>query len=321
VSSNPTPPARCGEAGFELPRELGPTPARMDRHRSWSALWSGTIKEHRDENDFGSCSGDAALCHRAESRRSGLAASRTHGRPSSTAYTASSPSTTSTGLCAWSADSRRVSPVSAPSGQRTAASTCACGRSSGSPYVTTPANPSITGAVKQYLLTPVGDVEGVELQDGTDVRFPPHMGAALATIVRPGDRVSVMGFVAPQTPYGRAVKALTVTNLATNQSVVDQPPTVPPCPPWLRGASMREMTVSGTLDHYILNDRGDIDGLILSSGYEVKFPPHIGMAVAMALAQQPSATIQAGGYGTSNAFGTVVDAMTGSLRWAVNQWR
>ena len=91
----------------------------------------------------------------------------------------------------------------------------------GAPYVTTPANPSITGAVKQYLLTPVGDVEGVELQDGTDVRFPPHMGAALAAIVRPGDRVSVMGFVAPQTPYGRAVKALTITNLATNQSVVD----------------------------------------------------------------------------------------------------
>jgi hypothetical protein len=72
----------------------------------------------------------------------------------------------------------------------------------------------------------VGEVEGVELQDGTVVRFSPHMGTALAAIVRPGDRVSVIGFVAPQTPYGRAVKALTITNLATNQSVVDQPPTV-----------------------------------------------------------------------------------------------
>ena len=55
------------------------------------------------------------------------------------------------------------------------------------------------------------------------------------------------------------------------------------------------------------------NGLILSNGYEVKFPPHIGMPVVMALAQQPSATIQASGYGTSNGFGTVVDAMTGSL--------
>jgi hypothetical protein len=33
-------------------------------------------------------------------------------------------------------------------------------------------SPSVSGTVKQYLLTPVGEVEGVELQDGTDVRFP-----------------------------------------------------------------------------------------------------------------------------------------------------
>lgn len=183
----------------------------------------------------------------------------------------------------------------------------------GPSYASVQASPSITGTVKQYLLTPVGDVEGVELQNGTDVRFPPHMGAALTAIVKPGDRASLTGFVAPPTAYGRAVKALTITNVATNQSVVDQPPTAPPPPPWLRGASMRELTLTGTLEHYILNDRGDIDGLILNNGYEVKFPPHIGMAVVMALAQQPSAMIQASGYGTTNGFGTVVDAMTGSL--------
>jgi hypothetical protein len=174
-------------------------------------------------------------------------------------------------------------------------------------------SPSIVGVVKQYLLTPVGDVEGVELQDGTDVRFPPHMGAALAGIVKPGDRVSVVGFVGPQTCYGRAIKALTVTNAQTDQSVVDQPPTVPPAPPWMRGASMREMSLTGMIDHYILNDRGDIDGLILKNRDEVKFPPHIGVAVVMASIQQPAATIQASGYGTTNAFGTVLDAMTGSL--------
>ena len=173
--------------------------------------------------------------------------------------------------------------------------------------------PSVTGVVKQYLLTPVGDVEGLELQDGSDVRLPPHMGAALAGIVKPGDRINVVGFVGPQTSYGRAIRALTITNTGTNQSVIDQPPTVPPPPPWMRTASMKTMTMSGTLDRYILNDRGDIDGLILSNGYEVKFSPHIGMALAMALAAQPSAAIQASGYGTSNAFGTVVDATTGSL--------
>jgi hypothetical protein len=107
------------------------------------------------------------------------------------------------------------------------------------------------------------------------------MSAALAAIVKPGDRVSVMGFVAPPAVYGRAVKALIITNVATNQSVVDQPPTTPPVPPWLRGASMRELRVTGAPDRYIVNDRSDIDGFILNNGYDVKFPPHIGMLVKM----------------------------------------
>lgn len=95
--------------------------------------------------------------------------------------------------------------------------------------------------------------------------------------------------------------------------MTDQPPTAPRPPPWMRDANSKEMTLSGTMDHYVLNERGDIDGIILNNGDEVKFPPHIGMVVAMKSMQQPSATIQATGYGTSNAFGTVVDAMTGSL--------
>jgi hypothetical protein len=175
------------------------------------------------------------------------------------------------------------------------------------------ASPSITGTVEHYLLTPVGDIEGLELADGTDARLPPHLGTALAAIVKPGDAVNVVGFVAPPSPYGRAIKALTITNVRTNQSVVDQPPTMPPPPPWTRASNIKQMTVSGKLGRYVLNDHGDIDGVILDNGIEVKFPPHIGLAVAMASLRQPSAPIDASGYGAASAFGTVVDAMTGSL--------
>ena len=175
------------------------------------------------------------------------------------------------------------------------------------------AAPSISGMVKQYLLTPVGGVEGVELQDGTDIRLPPHMGATLAAIVKPGDQVNAIGFTGPQVPYGRVMRALTITNAQTNRTVIDQPPTAPPPPAWTRSADMKPMTLTGRLDHYILNDRGDIDGLILSNGDEVKFPPHIGAVVAMISMQQPSETIEASGYGTTSAFGTVVDVMSGSL--------
>ena len=68
--------------------------------------------------------------------------------------------------------------------------------------------PSVSGTVQQYLLTPHGEVEGLLLSDGTVVKFPPHLGAALASNVKPGDTVTALGFFGPVTPQGRAVKAL-----------------------------------------------------------------------------------------------------------------
>ena len=53
---------------------------------------------------------------------------------------------------------------------------------------------------------------------------------------------------------------------------------------------------------------GDVDGFILSTGEQVKSRPPNGATVVMLLGQQPGAMVQASGYGTRNAFGTVVDA-------------
>jgi len=130
----------------------------------------------------------------------------------------------------------------------------------------------------------------------------------LASNVKPGDTVTAIGFLGPVTPQGRAVKALTITNAVTGQTLVDQPPTSRPLPPDQRGLTRTSLTVSGTVAHVLVNDYGDVDGLVLSTGEEVKFRPPNGAAVVMLLGQQPGATVQASGYGTRNAFGTVVDA-------------
>jgi hypothetical protein len=164
--------------------------------------------------------------------------------------------------------------------------------------------------VQQYLLTPHGEVEGLLLTDGTVVRFPPHLSAALASTVKPGDAVTVAGFLASATAQGQAVKALTITNTTTGQTVVDQPPASRPLPPELRGVTLTPLTVRGTTARLLMNDHGDVDGLILSSGEEVKFRPYNGATVVMMLGQQPGAMVQASGYGTRNAFGTAVDADT-----------
>ena len=168
--------------------------------------------------------------------------------------------------------------------------------------------PTVSGTVQQYLLTPHGEVEGLLLADGTIVRFPPHLSAALASTVKPGDAVTVAGFLVSATGQGQTVKALTITNTATGQTVADQPPASRPLPPELRGLTLTPLTVRGTVARLVVNDHGDVEGLILSRGEQVKFRPPNGATVVILLAQQPGATVQASGYGTHNAFGTVVDA-------------
>ncbi len=169
--------------------------------------------------------------------------------------------------------------------------------------------PSVTGTVQQCLLNPHGEVDGILLKDGTVVRFPPHLGTTLAGLAKPDDEVSVVGFLGPTTSYGRAIKALTITNKKTGQSVVDQPPATPPLPPDLRGLTRKPLGVRGTVARLLVNDKGDVDGLILSGGEQVKFPPPNGAVVAM-MFDQGKKTVEASGYGTQNPYGTVVEAMS-----------
>src|SRR6202795_415013 len=81
--------------------------------------------------------------------------------------------------------------------------------------------PETKGTVKQYTLTPRGDVDGLILNDGTEIKLPPHLTAQIVYAVRPGDAVSVRGLRARALPL---VEAASVTNSATGASVVDTGP-------------------------------------------------------------------------------------------------
>ena len=47
--------------------------------------------------------------------------------------------------------------------------------------------PETKGTVKQYTLTPRGDVDGLILSDGTEIKLPPHLTAQIVFAVKPGD--------------------------------------------------------------------------------------------------------------------------------------
>src|SRR5260370_21519118 len=60
--------------------------------------------------------------------------------------------------------------------------------------------PESRGTVRQYTLTPRGDVDGLILSDGTEVKLPPHLTGQIAFPLRPVDQVSLRGLRARAIP-------------------------------------------------------------------------------------------------------------------------
>lgn len=124
--------------------------------------------------------------------------------------------------------------------------------------------PETRGTVKQYTLTPRGDVDGLILSDGTEVKLPPHLSAQLVFAIRPNDQVSVRGLRARAIPL---IDAASITNVSTGKSVVDNGPPGGPD----RGGY--EQTVSGRTSAVLHGKRGETNGALLDDGTVLRLPP------------------------------------------------
>lgn len=154
--------------------------------------------------------------------------------------------------------------------------------------------PETRGTVRQYTLTPRGDVDGLILMDGTEVKAPPHLTVPLVFAVRPGDAVTIHGLKARALPL---VDATLIRNDATGATVVDLGPP---------RRDRSETTATGRVTMLLHGKRGEINGVLLEDGMQVRMAPRE--------AERWSADLQAGrsltvrGIVTRSALGTVIEA-------------
>ncbi len=161
---------------------------------------------------------------------------------------------------------------------------------------------SVRGTVSQYMMNPDGSVAGILLSDNTIVRFPPHMGQQLVQALKPQDLVTVDGFV----QYQGTIHATTITNVASQQSVVDTPPSSQNPPPGPGREARQSISANGTIKVLTHTVRGEIDGAVLDNGTIVHFPPHFGTQDANLF--QVGAPLAAVGYGAINIYGRSLEA-------------
>ncbi|MFL5253757.1 MAG: hypothetical protein ACJ8AI_12830 [Rhodopila sp.] len=161
--------------------------------------------------------------------------------------------------------------------------------------------PATQGQVAQFSLTPRGDVDGVILQDGTQVHMPPHLGGQLVQAVRPGDTVTVRGLKAQALPL---IQGFSISDQASGQTVTDNGP--PPRPPQPVAANSQWLQVQGRVKETLYGPRGDMNGALLDDGTQIYLPPN--QAAAMRQDLQPGGILVAEGYGVSGTYGTSIDA-------------
>jgi len=171
--------------------------------------------------------------------------------------------------------------------------------------------PATKGRVAQYSLNPRGDVDGLILDDGTEVHLPPHLGAQLVFAVKPGDQVTVRGLKARDVPM---VQAMQVTNDASNQSVTDNGPVGHrgmggPGGPHGREhgpAAGQPLEDQGAVKTQLHGPRGDLNGVLLADGTIVRLPPPEAQRLGAALAVGQTVFVR--GNGMASGLGKVIAA-------------
>jgi len=166
------------------------------------------------------------------------------------------------------------------------------------------AAPAAEATVSRLLTNPFGDVDGVLLDNGMIVTFPPHMGEQLAAAVSAGDPLTIKGY--PERPT--QIKGYVIINNRTKQTLVVQPKPQPGAkiPGHLRGVGLKEMNAEGEVRHLRYGGRGEVNALILADGTIVRFPRDASFQLASLF--QVGQRISATGYGTENEHGRTLEA-------------
>jgi hypothetical protein len=154
--------------------------------------------------------------------------------------------------------------------------------------------PEVKGKVAQYLPTPRGDVDGLLLDDGTEVQVGPFASTQLVFAVKPGDSVTIHGLKARALPM---VAAASVTNDATGVTVVSLPPHMHEPP---------QVDIQGTVKATLHDPRGMANGVLLADATVVRLPPREAEKLGDMLAAGKTVVVH--GFGYAGPLGKAVAA-------------
>jgi hypothetical protein len=137
---------------------------------------------------------------------------------------------------------------------------------------------TVRGTVREVTTAPKGEVDGLILNDGTWVHWPPHLQGRFKDIAGKGDRVRATGYWETGPAGDTKLEVSALTNLGTDQTATnpDRPPPAAArvgAGPGPRAGEAR--TVRGKVERFTTAPRGEVDGAMLDDGTWLHWPPHM----------------------------------------------
>ncbi|MDD3180420.1 MAG: hypothetical protein PHQ04_08720 [Opitutaceae bacterium] len=160
------------------------------------------------------------------------------------------------------------------------------------------------GTITHFLLNPHGEVDGLLLDNGTEVKWPAHLGTELTATLRPGSTIEVLGYHDRKGNF----KAWQIRPANGDRVLhnTPRPAYAPKLPGFLRDARLEKLSASGKIQHVLTGKKGEPRMILLDSGAQIHVPKHAAWIVSRLATQKTG--LQAEGYGIAAPHGTVLRA-------------
>ncbi len=135
---------------------------------------------------------------------------------------------------------------------------------------------TIRGVVREFHQSPRGDVDGIILADGSEVRFPPHMAEKVTAAVSKADEIEVAGRKHTGPKGDTHVRSETIKNLKSGSTVTMEPPSKPKGKKGQKEVDKKPLPPHEQILAEVRTLRELVDGKMKAphEAKEVKGPPH-----------------------------------------------
>jgi hypothetical protein len=167
----------------------------------------------------------------------------------------------------------------------------------------------VKSKVDRFLFNPRADADGMLLVNGTEAHFPPHLSKKVLKAIQPGDSVTLYGVK----PRGADMIACIAIESAKGERIDD---TGPPAKAKKKkhakknghgdDAGLARVEIEDTVERTLHGPKGEVRGVLLSSGCIVRFPPHAADGARTLL--RPGATLAVRGEARTVSDTEVVEA-------------